>query len=51
MGRYAKEESGSSFQQAPAGTHVARCIRIIDIGNDDKLRLRRWVAEPGSVYV
>lgn len=32
MGRYAKEDSNSSFAQAPAGTHVARCIRIIDIG-------------------
>ena len=26
-------------------------FRIIDISNDDKLRLRRWVAEPGSEYV
>ena len=25
-------DSGGSFEQAPAGTHVARCIRIVDIG-------------------
>lgn len=26
-------------------------FRIIDIASDDKLRLRRWVIEPGSEYV
>lgn len=31
MGRYAKESAGD-FQHAPPGTHLARCIRIIDIG-------------------
>lgn len=31
MGRYA-QDSGGSFQQAPIGTHVARCIRLIDLG-------------------
>ena len=31
MGRYAKS-SGGEFQQCPAGTHVARCIKLIDLG-------------------
>lgn len=26
-------------------------FRIIDIASDDKMRLRRWVAEPGGEYV
>lgn len=32
MGRYAKEGGGGNFTPAPAGTHVARCIRLVDIG-------------------
>ncbi len=33
MGRYASEGSGGSdFKQAPVGTHIGRCIKIIDIG-------------------
>ena len=32
MGRFAKDTGGQDFQQAPAGTHVAICIQIIDIG-------------------
>lgn len=32
MGLTVSENSGSTFKSAPAGTHVARCIRIIDIG-------------------
>lgn len=31
MGRYASE-GGNGFKAAPAGTHVARCYRIIDLG-------------------
>lgn len=31
MGRYAKE-SGGDFKQCPPGVHVARCIKIIDLG-------------------
>src|SRR5579863_4111692 len=31
MGRFASDKGGS-FQSAPVGTHVARCIKIIDIG-------------------
>lgn len=30
MGRYAKE--GGSFTPCPAGLHVARCIKLIDLG-------------------
>lgn len=26
------DNGGGDFEQAPAGTHVARCIRLIDIG-------------------
>lgn len=33
MGRYASDKgSGTDFKQAPAGTHVARCYSIVDIG-------------------
>lgn len=27
-----KDSGGGDFEQAPAGTHVARCVRLIDIG-------------------
>jgi len=33
MGRYASDKGGGTeFRQAPAGTHVARCYSIIDLG-------------------
>lgn len=32
MGRYSQDTGGGDFQQAPAGSHIARCIKIIDIG-------------------
>jgi hypothetical protein len=32
MGRYATDTGGGDFKQPDAGSHVARCIRIIDIG-------------------
>lgn len=32
MGRYASDTGGGDFQPAPEGTHVARCIELIDIG-------------------
>lgn len=32
MGLTVFESSGTTFKSAPAGTHVARCIRLIDIG-------------------
>lgn len=32
MGRHARDTGGGDFAQAPAGTHVARCIKLIDIG-------------------
>ncbi len=32
MGRYASDAGGGDFQQAPIGNHVARCIRLIDLG-------------------
>lgn len=35
MGRYASENDGN-FKPAPAGTHVARCIRLIDLGTQEQ---------------
>lgn len=32
MSRYAKDTGGGEFEQAPVGTHVARCFRLIDLG-------------------
>jgi hypothetical protein len=32
MGRFASDSGSGDFQQAPAGSHVARCIRLIDLG-------------------
>jgi hypothetical protein len=32
MGRYASDSGGGSFTPAPVGTHVARCIRLVDLG-------------------
>jgi len=32
MGRYASDSGGGSFTPAPTGTHIARCIRITDLG-------------------
>jgi hypothetical protein len=32
MGRYASETGSSSFKPAPAGSHVARAIAVVDIG-------------------
>lgn len=32
MGLTVTESGGGTFQSAPPGTHIARCIRIIDIG-------------------
>ena len=30
-----KDSGGGEFEQAPAGTHMAVCIRVIDIGTQD----------------
>src|SRR5262245_48255351 len=35
MGRYASDTGGGDFKPAPEGTHVARCIGIVDIGTHD----------------
>ena len=32
MGRFAKDSGGGDFIQAPTGTHMARCFRLIDLG-------------------
>lgn len=49
MGRYASEKGGS-FKSAPVGTHVARCIKLIDLGtqtNDYKGK----ITHPNQVLV
>ena len=42
MGRYATETGGGDFQHAPVGTHVARCIRLIDLGTQQG----EWMGKP-----
>lgn len=32
MGRFAKDSGGGDFEQPPTGNHVARCIRLVDLG-------------------
>jgi hypothetical protein len=32
MARFASDTGGGDFKQAPAGNHVARCIRLTDLG-------------------
>ena len=32
MGRYATEGGGGDFEEAPAGNHLGRCYRLIDLG-------------------
>lgn len=32
MGRFASDTGGGDFTPAPEGTHVARCVELIDIG-------------------
>ena len=32
MGRFSKESGGGDFQPAPMGSHVARCIKLTDLG-------------------
>lgn len=35
MGRHASDTGGGDFKQAPEGTHVARCVELIDIGTHE----------------
>ena len=32
MGRYAKDVGGGDYEQAPTGNHLARCVRLVDLG-------------------
>ncbi len=32
MGRYASDTGGGAFTPAPTGTHLARCVKLIDLG-------------------
>ena len=32
MGRYSNQGNSEEFQDAPAGTHLARCFKIVDLG-------------------
>lgn len=34
MGRFAKDSGGGDFKQPPTGNHVARCIKITDLGTE-----------------
>src|SRR4051812_4472100 len=42
MGRYAQDNGGGDFQSAPVGTHIARCIRLIDLGTQQG----EWMGKP-----
>lgn len=42
MGRYAQDNGGSDFQHAPVGTHVARCVKLIDLGTQQG----EWQGKP-----
>ena len=42
MGRYAQDTGGGDFQHAPVGTHVARCIRLLDLGTQQG----EWMGKP-----
>lgn len=42
MGRYSQDSGGGDFQHAPVGTHVARCIRLIDLGTQQG----EWQGKP-----
>lgn len=42
MGRYAQDTGGGDFQHAPIGTHIARCIRLIDLGT----QAGEWMGKP-----
>jgi len=45
MGRFASDSGGGTdFKQAPAGTHVARCYSIVDIGTQKG----EYLGEPTS---
>jgi hypothetical protein len=35
MGRYASDSGGGDFKPAPEGTHLARCVELIDIGTHE----------------
>ena len=51
MGRYASDTGGGSdFKPAPAGTHMARCVRLIDLGTHHG----EWQGKPtvrNQVYI
>ena len=32
MARYASDTGGGDFQQSPAGSHIARCVKLTDLG-------------------
>lgn len=32
MGRYTQDTGGEAFKPAPAGAHIARCIKLVDLG-------------------
>lgn len=36
------KNTGGSFEKAPAGVHVARCIRLIDLGTQHNRKFDNW---------
>lgn len=35
MSRYASDTGGGDFEQAPAGSHIARCVKLTDLGTQE----------------
>lgn len=35
MSRFASDAGGGDFEQAPAGSHIARCVKLTDLGTQE----------------
>lgn len=42
MALIAKESSGKEIPPAPEGTHVARCIMLVDMGTQENVMFKKW---------
>lgn len=52
MGLTARKPEGGDFEPPPAGTHVARCYRIVDLGTQDRATQMFPDAKPAhQVYI
>jgi len=45
MGRHATDTGGGDFEQCPTGTHMARCVRLIDLGTQKN----EWPPNSGKI--